>query len=282
MGRRLAWFIRRKPLAACGCALILLLIVVAIEADWIAPYDPLSIDADAVMSPPSAAHVLGTDRFGRDLLSRVIHGSRISLAVGLASILIGTALGSLLGLVSGHVEGAFDLVVQRFIDAKQAFPSIILATAILAAFGPGTQNVILAISVASFGGVARVVRSAVIKEKQNPYIEAAKAIGCGESRIMLVHLLPNVMAPIIILGTVGLGTAITLEASLSFLGLGPSEPTPSWGLMLTGGARQYMIRAPWLFIFPGVAISLAVLGWNLLGDALRDVWDPRLRGSDAK
>jgi peptide/nickel transport system permease protein len=281
-GGQFLGFVRRKPLGAFGLALIVLLILTALGADLIAPYDPLAIDSDAIMTAPSARHVMGTDRFGRDLLSRIVYGSRISLAVGVASIVVGTSIGTLLGLLSAHFEGTLDLVVQRFIDAKQAFPSVILATAILAAFGPGTQNVILAISIASLGSVARVVRSAALKEKQNLYIEAARAIGCGESRIMFGYLFPNILAPIIILATVGLGSAITLEASLSFLGLGPSEPTPSWGLMLTGGARQYITRAPWLFLFPGLAISLAVLGWNLLGDALRDIWDPRLRGSERR
>ncbi len=277
--RRLLRLARQRPLGACALLLVLGFIGMALTANLIAPYEPTQIFRREVMVPPGPAHWLGTDNNGRDVLSRIIHGSRISLAVGLASIAISTVLGAALGIVSAHFEGTVDLVVQRFIDAKQAFPTIILATAILAAFGPGITNVIIAISFAGIAGATRVVRSAVLKEKQNVYVEAARAIGCGNGRVMWRHLLPNVTAPIIIIGTVGLGQAIILEASLSFLGLAASEPTPSWGLMLSGATRRYILSAPWLAIFPGLAISLAVMGWNLLGDALRDVWDPRLRGA---
>lgn len=270
---------RRKPLGAFGLFLILVLFFTAATADWIAPYHPFVMESKAIMKPPSLEHPMGTDNYGRDLLSRIIHGSRISLSVGIMAIFLSTVTGSCLGLISGYFEGKVDLIIQRFIDAKMAFPVIILATAILAALGPGLQNVILAVGIAGIANTTRVVRSAVLKEKHNVYIEAARCLGCNNLRIMFLHILPNVTAPIIIVATVGLGTAIIMEASLSFLGLGPSEPTPSWGLMLTGGARMYLIRAPWMAIFPGLAISLAVMGWNLLGDALRDLWDPRLRGT---
>ena len=254
----------------------------AVSADWLAPYSPYEQNARALMRPPSIEHWMGTDNYGRDVFSRIVHGARISLAVGFSAILFSTSVGSTLGIVSGYLEGKVDLVIQRFIDAKMAFPTIILATAILAAFGPGLQNVVLAIAVAGIAGSTRIVRSAVLKEKQSMYVEAARCLGCTDLRIMVAHILPNVLAPIIVIATVGVGSAILLESALSFLGLGATEPNPSWGLMLTGGSRTYLIRAPWMAIFPGTAISLAVLGWNLFGDALRDTWDPRLEGYEAE
>lgn len=270
---------RRKPLGAFSLILILILFFSAITADWLAPYSPYTMNYREVMAPPSLRHLMGTDNYGRDLLSRILHGSRISLAVGLVSISLSTTVGSVLGILSGYLEGKTDLIIQRVIDAMMAFPSIILAIAILAALGPSVFNVMLAIGISGIPGPTRVVRSAVLKEKQNQYVEAAQCLGCGKIRIMLYHIFPNVTAPIIVVATVGLGAAILAEASLSFLGLGPQEPAPSWGGMLSGPARRYMFNAPWMGIFPGLAISMGVMGWNLLGDALRDVWDPRLRGT---
>ncbi len=275
---RLGNLARRKPLGAMSLALILVMIFVAIGADALAPYEPFTMHADNRLELPSAQFLLGTDNFGRDILSRTIHGSRISLVVGISSVVLGVGVGSLLGLVSAFVEGKLDLTIQRFMDAQMSFPTIILALAIMAATGPSLFNVILAIGVAGIPSANRIVRSAVLAEKQGVYVEAARAIGCGWFRIMFRHILPNVTAPIIVIGSVTLGSAILYEAALTFLGVGTPPSIPSWGEMLSGKGRQFMVVQPWIAIAPGVAITLAVLGWNLLGDAIRDLWDPRLRG----
>lgn len=268
---------RRKPLGIASAALIVLIVLTAIFADVLAPYDPLEAQPEIRLAPPSRGHLFGTDDIGRDVLSRVIHGSRISLWVGLLAVGIGTFAGMVIGLVSGYWEGRLDLVLQRVMDAVQAIPALILALAIVSVLTPSTTNAMLAIAVVIIPGNSRIVRGAVLSAKQNSYVEAAKALGCRHWHIIARHILPNVTAPILIIASIWLGNAILIEASLSFLGLGTQPPTPSWGLMLSSTGRAFMEQAPWLAIFPGLAISLAVLGFNLFGDTLRDAWDPKLR-----
>jgi len=269
--------IKRKPLGALSAAVIAALVLTAIFADVLAPYDPEATQPEIRLSAPSRDHPFGTDDIGRDVLSRVIHGSRISLWVGLLAVGIGTAAGMVIGLLSGYCEGRVDLVLQRVMDAIQAIPGLVLALAIVSILRPSTTNAMLAIAVVIIPGNSRIVRGAVLSAKQNRYVEAAHAIGCRHPRIILSYILPNVTAPILIIASIWLGNAILIEASLSFLGLGTQPPTPSWGLMLSSTGRAFMEQAPWLAIFPGLAISLAVLGFNLFGDTLRDAWDPKLR-----
>ena len=271
--------IRRKPLGAVSAAIIAVLVFTAIFADVLAPYDPLFAQPEHRLLRPSQAHPFGTDDIGRDVLSRIIHGSRISLWVGLLAVGIGTVVGMIIGLVSGYWEGRLDLVLQRVMDAIQAIPGLILALAIVSVLKPNTTNAMIAIAMVIIPGNARIVRGAVLSAKQNRYVEAAHAMGCRHPRIIAQHILPNVTAPILIIASIWLGNAILIEASLSFLGLGTQPPTPSWGLMLSSTGRAFMEQAPWLAIFPGLAISLAVLAFNLFGDTLRDAWDPRLRGT---
>lgn len=270
-------FIRQRPLGAVGAAIIVITAVMAACAGWLAPYDPLTNDYAAMLAAPSASHWLGTDAFGRDVLSRIIYGSRTALTVGLGASLIGAVLGSLIGVTSAYFGGRVDMVVQRVMDVFFAFPVIILALAVVAILGTGAGNVILAIATPMVPRCARVVRSAALAAREMPYVDAARASGYGHARIVLRHMLPNVMAPILIMGTAFLGEAILLEASLSFLGLGVQEPTAAWGLMLRGAAVEFAETAPWMAIFPGLAISFAVFGFNLFGDSLRDALDPRLR-----
>jgi len=272
-----ARFARQRPLGALGAVLILGMVALAATAGWIAPYDPLANDFAAMLAAPSREHWLGTDAFGRDVLSRIIFGSRTALMVGLGASLIGATLGSLIGVASAYFGGRIDLVVQRIMDVFFAFPVIILALTVVAVLGTGPGNVILAIATPMVPRCARVVRSAALGVREMPYVDAARASGFGHRRIILRHMLPNVMAPILIMTTAFLGEAILLEASLSFLGLGVQEPTAAWGLMLRGAAVEFAESAPWMAIFPGLAISLAVFGFNLFGDSLRDALDPRLR-----
>src|SRR5713101_584875 len=269
--------IRRKPLGAASAALIAILVLTAVMADVVAPYDPLATQPEIRLAAPSWEHPFGTDDIGRDVLSRVIYGSRISLWVGLLAVGIGTVAGMIIGLISGYWEGRIDLVLQRVMDAIQAIPGLILALAIVSVLRPNTTNAMLAIAVVIIPGNSRIVRGAVLSAKQNRYVEAAQAIGCRQPRIIASHILPNVTAPILIIASIWLGNAILIEASLSFLGVGTQPPTPSWGLMLSSTGRAFMEQAPWLAIFPGLAISLAVFGFNLFGDTLRDAWDPKLR-----
>ena len=269
--------IRRKPLGAFSAALLVVIVLMAIFADVIAPYDPLETHPEIRLSPPSRAHPFGTDDIGRDVLSRIIHGARISLWVGLLAVGIGTAAGMLIGLVCGYWEGRLDLIMQRLMDAIQAIPGLVLALAIVSVLKPSTTNAMLAIAIVIIPGNSRIVRGAVLSTKQNRYVEAAQAMGCRHLRIIASHILPNVTAPILVIASIWLGNAILIEATLSFLGLGTQPPTPSWGLMLSSTGRAFMEQAPWLAIFPGMAISLAVLGFNLFGDTLRDAWDPKLR-----
>jgi peptide/nickel transport system permease protein len=270
-------FVRRRPLGAVGAALILLMVVMAVTADFIAPYNPLANDYTAMLAAPSAEHWLGTDAHGRDVLTRIIYGSRTALMVGLGASLLGAVLGSLIGVASAYFGGRIDLIVQRFMDVLFAFPVIILALAVVAVLGTGPENVILAIAAPMVPRCARVVRASALAVREMPYVDAARASGFGHRRIILRHMMPNVMAPILIMATAFLGEAILLEASLSFLGLGVQEPTAAWGLMLRGAAVEFAETAPWMAIFPGLAISLGVFGFNLFGDSLRDALDPRLR-----
>ncbi len=270
-------FIRRKPLGAAGGLIVLAMLLMALFAELLATHDPVRTDPSQTLYPPSAAHWLGTDYLGRDIYSRIVHGARISLAVGIASTLLGSVLGGVVGLLSGYVGGMTDLVTQRVMDIMQGLPLLVLALVMSAALGPSVTNVIIAISVPIIPRAARVIRSSVLSIREMPYVEAARSLGVRHLRIAFRHILPNTMGPFMILATAQLGSAILVEAALSFLGLGVPEPYPSWGRMLSISAAEYAQKAPWLVLFPGMVISLAVFGTNLLGDALRDVLDPRLR-----
>jgi peptide/nickel transport system permease protein len=270
-------FIRRRPLGAVGGAIILAMGAVAATAGLLAPFDPLETDYAAMLAAPDANHWLGTDAYGRDVLSRIIYGSRTALMVGLGASFIGATLGAVIGVASAYFGGRVDLVVQRVMDVFFAFPVIILALAVVAILGTGVGNVILAIATPMVPRCARVVRSSALSVREMPYVDAARAAGFGHRRIILRHMLPNVMAPLLIMATAFLGEAILLEASLSFLGLGVQEPVAAWGLMLRGAAVEFAETAPWMAIFPGLAISLGVFGFNLFGDSLRDALDPKLR-----
>ena len=267
-----------SPVGGVSSAVILILVVTAIFAPWIATDDPISISRDTFVGP-GVDHFFGTDDLGRDMFSRIVHGSRISLQVGLLAVLMGTMSGAFIGLVSGFFGGWVDIIIQRFIDAILAFPGIVLAMALVSVLGTSTTNALLAIAIVIIPFQSRVIRGAVLSVKQNVYIEAATTIGATPMRVVFRHVLPNVVAPILILISSSLGNAILIEAGLSFLGLSTQPPEPSWGLMLSGTGRRYMEQAPWLAIFPGLAISITVLSFNLLGDVVRDVLDPRLRGS---
>lgn len=268
---------RRQPLGAAGALIVILMILMAVFADFIAPFDPVIAAFEKMHLPPGAEFWMGSDQFGRDILSRLIYGARTALFVGFVSAFIGATVGLVLGVTSAYFGGLFDLLFQRVMDVFMAFPLIILALAVVSIFGTGTQNVIIAITVPFIPRCARVVRSNALAIREIPYVDAARACGYSHTRIILRHMIPNVMAPYLIMITAFVGQAILLEASLSYLGLGVQEPTPAWGLMLQGGAEEYAESAPWIAIFPGIAISLAVFGFNLFGDAIRDVLDPKLR-----
>ncbi len=269
--------VRRHPLGAFGALVVLVFVLAAVFAPWIAPHDPLTTNPRDSLAPPGPLHVLGADFMGRDMYSRIIYGARISLAVGLASTFLGCLFGVALGLMSGFLLGWVDLVVQRIIDIMQALPLLVMALVMAASLGPSLENTIIAISIPVIPHVARVIRSNTLSLREMPFVEAARAQGMSEFRIAVRHVMPNTIAPVIVLATAQLGSAILTEASLSFLGLGVPEPHPSWGRMLSESAAEYVRTAPWLVIFPGIAISLAVFGTNLLGDALRDILDPRER-----
>lgn len=270
-------FARQRPLGAVGAAIIVIMIMAALLADFIAPFDPLANDYGAMLEAPSARHWFGTDSFGRDVLSRIIYGSRTALWVGFASAFLGATLGAVIGVGSAYFGGRTDLILQRFMDLLLSFPLIILALVVVAMLGAGATNVILAITIPMLPRCALVVRSSALALREMPFVEAARALGFGPARIILRHMLPNVMAPYLIMVTAFLGQAILLEASLSFLGLGVAEPQAAWGLMLRGAAVDFAERAPWMAIYPGVAISLSVFAFNLFGDSLRDALDPKLR-----
>jgi peptide/nickel transport system permease protein len=253
------------------------MVLATIFAEMISPYDPEMISFESMLVPPSADHWMGTDAFGRDILTRIIYGARTALFVGFTAAFVGATLGLILGVASAYFGGFFDLVVQRLVDILMAFPLIVLALAVVATLGAGTVNVVIAITIPFIPQCARVVRSSALAIREIPYVDAARALGFSHSRIILRHMVPNVMAPYLIMVTTFVGHAILLEASLSYLGLGVQEPTAAWGLMLQGGAEEFAESAPWVPIFPGLAITLAVFGFNLFGDALRDLLDPRLR-----
>lgn len=270
-------FARRRPLGAIGALIVVVMLVVAVMASWIAPNDPVAVDFSAMLTRPNAKHWLGTDAFGRDVLSRLIFGSQTALLVGFGSALLGATAGAILGVGSAYFGGRIDLYLQRFMDIFLSFPLIILALAIVAILGNTLPNVIMAITIPMIPRCALVIRSSALAIREMPYVDAARAAGFGHARIVLRHMLPNVMAPYLIMVTAFLGQAILLEASLSFLGLGVQEPTASWGLMLRGAAVDFAETAPWMAVFPGLAISLSVFAFNLFGDSLRDALDPRLR-----
>ena len=264
------------PLALLGAAIVVGLILVAILAPVLSPYDPLAQSLDDRLRPPSLQHPFGTDDFGRDVLSRIIHGSRISLRIGLISISIALTVGTTLGLVAGYRGGIADTLTMRLVDLMLAFPSILLAIFIVAIRGPGIDNVMIAVSIVMIPQYARLVRASVLSIRETTYIEAARAIGAGDTRVIVRHILPNCATPLIVQSTLGLATAILDAAGLSFLGLGAQPPTPEWGAMLSGG-RELLFKAPWVMTAPGLAIFAVVLGLNLFGDGLADVLDPRRR-----
>ena len=268
----------KKPVGLASALVIGLLVAAALSAPYIAPFDPIAISIETFQAP-NTTYFFGTDDLGRDMFSRIRHGSRISLYVGFLAVCLGSLGGALVGLVSGFAGGWVDMVIQRIVDAVLAFPGIVLAMSLVAVLGTSTTNALLAIAIVIIPFQSRVVRGAVLSVKQNVYIEAAQTIGATPQRIMFRHVLPNVVAPILILISSSLGNAILIEAGLSFLGLSTQPPEPSWGLMLSGTGRRYMEEAPWLAIFPGLAIAITVLAFNLLGDVIRDVLDPRLRGT---
>ncbi len=270
--------VKEKPLGTVGAAMVLILLIVGIFADFLAPYGMNAISLADRLAAPSAQHLMGTDNLGRDLLSRIIFGARISMYVGLGGAILYSLISVTIGVLSGFIGGKFDLIFQRFVDGFMCFPTLVLYLTIMALTGPGMVQVILVLgTVAGITG-SRVIRSAVIGIKENVYVEAGRAIGSSPTRMLIRHILPNIMAPIIIVFTIHVGQFILAEATLSFLGFGIPPPTPSWGGMLSGPGRQFMYMAPWMALWPGVALALAVYGINMLGDALRDLLDPRLRG----
>ena len=276
----MAWHhLRAKPLGALGLIVVFVVAVVAIFANFIAPFDYQVQNYEAVRVAPGGTHLFGTDEFGRDVFSRVVHGARVSLLVGFASVMLGTGAGALLGLVSGYFMGYLDSTVQRVIDMWMALPDLILALAIVAALGEqSTEILIVAIAATILPRGVRVIRASTISLRESDYVLSARAIGASDWRVILRHIAPNSMAPFLIIMSSMFGTAILTEAGLSFLGLGIEPPTPSWGGMLTGQAAQFLRTAPWMLVFPGLALSLTVLGFAFAGDALRDILDPRQRG----
>jgi peptide/nickel transport system permease protein len=276
-GETVREFCLQRPLGAIGAAIIVLMLVVAILAPLIARYDPVINDFGAMLAPPSRAHWLGTDAFGRDVLSRLIYGSRTALLVGFGASVLGATLGAVLGVASAYFGGRVDLYLQRVMDIFLSFPLIILALALVAILGNSIPNLIMAIMIPMIPRSALVIRSSALAIREMPYVDAARAAGFGHGRIILRHMLPNVMAPYLIMLTAFLGQAILLESSLSFLGLGVQEPIAAWGLMLRGAAVEFAEAAPWMAVFPGLAISLSVFAFNLFGDSLRDALDPRLK-----
>lgn len=271
-----------QPLGAAGLVFIIALFIAGLFAEYVAPYDPLTLDYGAMLAPPSWDHWMGTDAFGRDVFSRIIYGARTALAVGFLSSLMGSGIGATIGVVSAYFGGRIDMAIQRFMDILLSFPIIVLALAVVAVLGKWPVggldlNLIIAIAIPMIPKVARVVRSAALAIREMPYVDAARAAGYGHSRIIFRHIAPNVVAPFLIMFTAFIAQAILLEASLSFLGLGVTEPTAAWGLMLSGTSQEFYQQAPWMIIFPGVAISLAVFAFNLFGDSLRDWLDPKIK-----
>lgn len=277
--RALRMFARRSPLSFFWGVIAVIIVLIALFAPWIAPKDPLAANFRMMGKPPNELAWFGTDQIGRDTLSRVIHGSRASLTVAFMAVLLGTTFGCLWGLASGYFGGRFDIISQRIIEFLQSFPDLILAMAIAMALGAGTGTVIVAIAITRipFGG--RVIRSVVLSLKEMAYVEAARSLGASNQRLMFRHILPQCIAPYLILATTHLGVAIIIEAALGFLGVGIPPPTPTWGNMLSNSLNAGLVPPWWLVLFPGAAITLTVLAFNLLGDGIRDVLDPRLRGA---
>ncbi|HEV3489642.1 MAG TPA: ABC transporter permease [Reyranella sp.] len=280
--RRAPWrlalnFCRRKPLGTLGLAIVLVIIAAGLCADWIAPFDPEENDFNAMMQAPNFVHLFGTDQFGRDIFSRLVFGARTAMLVGFGAAVGGGLIGLVLGVASAYFGGWFDLVFQRVLDVLMAFPLIILALAVVSVFGTGVFHVMIAITIPLIPRCGRVVRASALAVREVPYVDAARALGFSHARIILRHMVPNVVAPFLILLSAFVGQAILAEAGLSYLGLGVQEPVAAWGLMLQGSAEDYATTAPWIAIFPGLAIVLTVLGISLFGDALRDAIDPKLR-----
>ncbi|MEE9518641.1 MAG: nickel transporter permease [bacterium] len=276
MNSRLARFLRSTPLAALGLLILLVLLVVARFAPYISPYDPTAIRLAEGLSGPSITHPLGQDKLGRDILSRIIYGARISLYVGVATVMLSALVGTVVGAVSGYAGGVVDEVVMRLIDVLLAFPGILLAVAVMAILGPSLNNIVIALTVLGWVGYARLVRGQVLALREFEFVQAARALGADARRIIARHLVPNVLGPVIVQATFGMAGAIVAEAGLSFLGLGTQPPTPSWGSMLNDG-REFLLTTPHLTTFPGLAIMTVVLGLNFLGDGLRDILDPKSR-----
>ena len=272
-----AIYLRYNKVASLWIVILAAIWLIALFAPLVATHEPLKQSAD-LLQPPSTSHWMGTDEFGRDLFSRIVYGGRISLSVGIIAVTIAVLVGSTLGLMSGYVGGLIDTAIMRFIDGLMAFPSIILAILIMAVLGPSLVNLMIAVGISAVPWYARTVRGSTLQVKQTQYVESSQAVGAGTLRIMRRHILPNVAAPIIVLGTLGMATSILAIAGLSFLGLGARPPSPELGAMLSS-ARTYMGRAGWYATFPGLAIMISVLAMNIIGDALRDILDPRLRGS---
>jgi peptide/nickel transport system permease protein len=266
----------RTPSGLVGGALVGAFVLLTLAAPWVAPFDPVATDFASVLSPPSARHPFGTDDIGRDILSRVIYGSRISLEAGLFTVAVALAVGLPLGLAAGFFGGSVDNVIMRAIEVILSFPTLVLALGITAILGPKLIHALFAIGIVFVPHFARLIRAQVLSVKENDYVTAATALGARDVRVVLRHILPNCLAPLFVQSTYSVSFAILTEAALSFLGLGTQPPTPSWGIMLASG-RGYLEQAPWLGAFPGVAIFLTVLGFNLLGDGLRDALDPRLK-----
>ena len=278
-----AWaFIKAQPLGAFGVIVIGVYLICALGSNWLAPYDPEAVDFAAMLSPPGKEHWFGTDQYGRDVLSRIMYGTRTALAVGVLSALVGCTLGALVGAASGYFGGRIDLVVQRLVDIMLSFPIIVLAMVVVAVLGKRALfgidfNLIAAISLPIIPRMARVARSSTLSIVQQPFIDAARTAGFSHARIVIRHILPNIVAPFLIMVTAFIAQSILLEASLSFLGLGVTEPTPAWGLMLSGSSSDFYQKAPWMILFPGLAITLAVFAFNLFGDSLRDWLDPKMK-----
>jgi peptide/nickel transport system permease protein len=275
-------FMMQQPLGAGGLVIILLMAVCATFAQWVAPYDPLAVDYAAQLARPSAENWLGTDSFGRDVLSRIIYGARTALAIGFIASFLGCTAGAIVGVVSAYFGGKTDLVIQGVMDVLLSFPIIVLAITVVAVLGSNVVlgidiNLIIAISIPMLPRVERVVRASALAIREMPYVDAARAAGYSHTRIIFRHIVPNVVAPYLIMLTAFVAQAILAEASLSFLGLGVTEPTPSWGLMLSGAAADFYQQAPWMIVFPGIAISLGVFAFNLFGDSLRDWLDPKIK-----
>ena len=273
-------FVTTKPLGAASGLILLAMALLALFAGRISPYDPIEVDLRNIRSAPSAEHVLGTDYNGRDVLSRILHGGRISLTVGLLSVVLGTGLGAVWGLVSGYLGGDFDLLTQRLLDVILSFPSLVLAMIFMVAFGASLTGVVLAIAVTRIPYSTRVIRAVALSVREVTYVEAARALGASTPKILARHVAPSCLAPFLVIGTAHLGVAILIEASLSFLGAGGGTPAPTWGQMLGGVVSESVRPLWWLVVFPGLAITVTVLAFNLFGDALRDVLDPKLRGAE--